>query len=594
MLNSGIRRFALSMVIAVVAVASCVKDTLKETNNGSAIDFRMATQTRATEATAANIETFYVTARVPGYEANYFTDVPYLKAAGDVFMSSSPYYWPVVGKLHFYAYAPSLNNFGDATLAIDATSQKVTNFVTASRFVDQKDFIVASKEQTKAAGTSGVELQFEHKLSQIEVHAKNANSAYNCSIKGVMIGGMASTGDFNFSPAGAAEWIIDEDANPVNVFEIYETPNEINSFATNIMGPGGNAMLIPQQLIPWNPETKAGAYIAVYAHITTAEGALVYPRPADGVKDGYEWLVVPIDTEWLPGYKYIYTLDFSQGAGTDFSGVPVLGDKIHFAVDEIDWNHMSTVQTTAADFIGTWDVVLCESWRHYREDYTPSEEQLKNWPPYDKYDTEEELGTTGKVPQDMRRTRVINENTIQIYPGIDGWEVNLGFKIKDGYLYITAQKLTGEIVESKYPIIDYSKDSFTMYTGNQAGNYYLEKIYYYKKVGDNDAGNLEGRWELMRGTCYDGYYHPDNNAEPDNSIDISTIDPRLTCIEVENNIVTYIDKGDESVALEGDNFILDGKTYTFKDVKTSTMLLKYYPYENNTTYVNYLYYKRIY
>ena len=39
--------------IAAVAFASCAKDAVKEVNNGRAIDFRVATQTRASETTTA-------------------------------------------------------------------------------------------------------------------------------------------------------------------------------------------------------------------------------------------------------------------------------------------------------------------------------------------------------------------------------------------------------------------------------------------------------------------------------------------------------------------------------------------------------------
>lgn len=589
MLNLGNRRVALLMVVIVFAVASCVRDTLKETNNGSAIDFRMATQTRASESTASDIVTFYVTAQMDGFEKNYFTDVPYIRGVNDVFLSSEPYYWPASGELNFYAYTPSLDSFGsDVQLEFDPDSRKIRNFVTASTFKDQIDFLVANQSASKADGAVGVELCFEHKLSQIEVHAKNANSAYRYSIKGVMIGGMASEGDFNFSPArGEEDWIIDEQAEPVSVYEIYDNVNEIGTFARNIMGVDGNAMLIPQQLTPWDPATGKGAYIAVYAQIKTAQGAMVYPRPTEGVvSEGYDWLVVPIDTKWEAGYKYVYTLDFSNGAGTDLNGVRVLGDKIHFSVDEILWNTTTTVQTTAADFVGTWEIVLCESFRTYKEGV----EVDPNWPPYDRYDTDVELSHTSKVPSDMRRTRVLNENQVQIYPGIGNyWENTLGFKIQDGYLYITAN-VGGQIVENKYLVIDYSKDSFTMYSGEWKSDYYMEKIYYYQKVSDNEDGTIDGKWELVRGTLFNGAYYP--NKYP-SRFDISTVNPRLNSFEVENNTVKFDSVPEETAQLANMSFVLDSNTYEFTDVKTSTMLLKYYPYENDTSNVCYLYYKRI-
>ena len=590
MLNLGIRKFALCAVIAILAFASCVNDTLKEANNGSAIDFRVATMTRATETTAANIETFYVTARIPGVENNYFTSVPYMKASDDIFVSSEPYFWPAAGELQFYAYTPTLDNFGsDARLTINSTNQKVSNFVTASYFEDQKDFIVAVKSSTKQQGSSGVQLQFEHKLSQIEVHARNSNLGYQYKIAGVKIGGMASKGDFNFSAGnGAAEWVVDTDSDPVEVYETYTSAKELGPLATNIMGPNGNAMLIPQQLIPWDPANQKGAYIAVYAQIKTAEGAIVYPRPDEysPIYKPYDWLVVPIDTEWQSGSRYIYTLDFSVGAGTDFNGVKVLGDEIRFALDKLNWNNTSTVQTTAADFIGTWDVVLCESWRQYK----PGTTIRPDWPPYDLYDTEDELSSSGKVPQEMRRTRVLSEDVVQLYPGIDGWETSLGFRIQDGYLYITAKTPDGEIQESKYLIINYSKDSFIMQSEDELNDYYMQKVYYYKKVSDNEEGQLSGKWKLERGLYFSGIYNPySNNTEPDGKVDISSVDSRLLYLDItaDNSGNGYFN-GDVTTIVNN-QFNIDSTTYSFTDVKTSTMLVKF-DYESM---VGYMYYSRV-
>ena len=600
MLNSGIRRFALLMVIAVVAVASCVKDTLKETNNGSAIDFRMATLTRAVESTAVNIDAFYVTARIPGVENNYFTDIPYLKGAGDVFYSAEPYYWPAAGDLQFYAYCPSLDNFGSAaTLEISANSQKVTNFVTASSFDEQKDFVVATETASKSTSASGVELCFEHKLSQIEVHAKNANPGYKYSVKGIMIGGMASKGDFNLSPAtGESEWVVDKEANPVLVYEIYDELKEIGPFATNIMGQGGNAMLIPQQLTPYSYSEEGGSFIAVYAQVRTVEGALVYPRPKNGDNNSYNWLVVPIDTEWQSGYKYIYTLDFSNGAGTDFSGVPVLGDKIHFAVDEIKWNPTASVQSTAADFVGTWDMMKCESWRTYYLESNDVPQSVKDymdsWPPYAMYDTDDDLSNSGVVSPEMRRTRVLdqgNKHEILLYPGIDGWETTLGFRIEGDFLCITAYYNGLPVQDNKYLIIDYTKDTFTVYSGELnereyngfSYDYFMEKIFYYKKVSDNEAGSIDGKWKLDRGSYFSVYSNPQR-------INIDNIDSRLKYLDI-----TLEENGNgllngEATTIENNEFTLDSTTYTFTDIMTSTMLVKY---DYNGSDVGYLYYSRV-
>lgn len=90
---------------------------------------------------------------------------------------------------------------------------------------------------------------------------------------------------------------------------------------------GESAMLIPQKLVPWNPNSdpansKKGVYISVFTKITTSEGTQIFPETAEE----YAWVAVPIDTEWEAGNKYVYTLDFTDGAGyTD----PIYGAAIH-------------------------------------------------------------------------------------------------------------------------------------------------------------------------------------------------------------------------------------------------------------------------
>lgn len=114
-----------------------------------------------------------------------------------------------------------------------------------------------------------------------------------------------------------------------------------------------NAMLLPQQLTAWTPETDKknannGAYIALKIQITTKDGARVYPAKAKG---DYDWAAVAINTNWEARKKYVYTLDFSNGAGkvdpekpqpvdpTDpfKPGEDILGGPIKFKVTVADW-----------------------------------------------------------------------------------------------------------------------------------------------------------------------------------------------------------------------------------------------------------------
>ena len=501
MLNRVLNRFVLLLGLAALVCASCVKDTVRETNEGTAIDFRVAGITRATEAQSGDIDVFYVTARASAFENNYYTDVPYIKAANGFFLSSTSYYWPGSAELQFYVYTPALDDFGqDAELAIGAGSQKIMNFTIASDLSSQKDFLVAEATGSKESQATGVELYFNHKLSQIEVHAKNSNPGYVYSIRGIKIAGVASRADFDFNPsAGASEWIVDPDCDPLEVYEIYGEGKELTTFAQNIMGTEGNAMLIPEQLVPWDKNTGEGAYLAVYAQIKTAEGAMVYPRPTSG--ESYGWLLVPLDTEWESGCRYVYTLDFSEGAGMDENGTDILGGAISFTVQELHWNEQSTVESTAADFIGSWELQYVDSFREYK----PGEEEDPDWPRHAVYGPED-FGDSSKVPSEMIRTRVCENNLIYLFPGVPGYETECDFRIQGGYLYITPILEDGTYGEgSSYLIRDYSENSFAIVSESELSSYSLKKIFYYKKADvdfellhekDDAESLLDGQWTL--------------------------------------------------------------------------------------------------
>ena len=322
-----------------MALASCAKDSVKEVNNGRAIDFRVATQTRATETTTANLSTFYVTA-IDAKGSNYFTNAAFTKIE-EYFSSSPAYYWPGDGSnLNFYAYAPAAETLG-AIVTINKTTKTLAGFSPAAEFADQKDFVTATATGSKANETTGVALTFDHQLTQIEVKARNANEAYVYKIKGVRIAQPLSKANFDFT---TKQWTPGTDKA---IYQVqYSNEITLNTYGQCIMETeGDNAMLIPQQLVAWDPENdktnaKKGAYLSVYAQVETAEGARVYPK-VDGMD--YAWLAVPVDTKWEAGYKYVYTLDFTNGAGYSDpldgpeTGEQVLGGPIKFTMTVNTW-----------------------------------------------------------------------------------------------------------------------------------------------------------------------------------------------------------------------------------------------------------------
>lgn len=334
------------MAMTAMLIASCSSDDVVSTNTGRAIDFRTSVGTRGAETTTANISKFWVTA-IDEADANYFSKQEFTKD-GEFFTSSPLYYWPA-GELNFVAYSPSETDLG-ATVTINNTTKTLADFSPAAKIADQKDFVTATATGTKAANeTNGVELTFVHQLSQIEIKAKNANTGYVYKVVGVRIGKPVSKGTFTF---GTNRWSLTTTEKTNYAVEYTAAPRTLAADAATMMGTANdNAMLLPQQLVAWTPDedktnTRKGAYIALKIQITTKDGARVYPA-----KGEYDWAAVAINTNWEAGKKYVYTLDFSSGAGkvdpekpepTDPTdpfkpGEDILGKPIKFTVAVTEW-----------------------------------------------------------------------------------------------------------------------------------------------------------------------------------------------------------------------------------------------------------------
>lgn len=203
----------------------------------------------------------------------------------------------------------------------------------------------------KTDEAAGVALTFGHRLSQIEIKAKNTNDGYVYKVQGVRIGQPVSKATFDF---GTTSWQLG--SVKTNYEATYAgSEKTLTGTAASIMAEeDDNAMLIPQQLIAWTPDTdktntNKGAYLAVKVNITTKDGARVYPSVGE-----YDWVAVAVNTKWEPGQKYVYTLDFSNGAGkvdpekpmpgpTDpfKPGEDVLGSAIKFTVTVTPWTSAS-------------------------------------------------------------------------------------------------------------------------------------------------------------------------------------------------------------------------------------------------------------
>lgn len=343
-------KLLLLAAVPAMMLASCANDepVNVRTSADDAITFRTGMGSRATETTNDNLSEMYVTAFTK--TTPYFENALYTKGNDSFFTSSSHYSWLADrDTITFRAYSPSQALLG-ADITVDGQSMVMNDFSVAEEIADQQDFITANATGTKEAnGVNGVELTFDHRLSQIQVDAKSSSDTYNYQVVGVRIGRVQYMGSFDFV---TSKWTLDE-WHDTAIYDASTDAIDLTSDAQTIMGPSGNAMLMPQELNPWDPtgdpdNVARQSYISVQVRITRKDnGMVIYPYPTDNVTDEngqlrkYAWASVPLGGEWLPGMKYIYTLDFTNGAGNvdpddPTPGDPVLGD-IKFKVTVNPW-----------------------------------------------------------------------------------------------------------------------------------------------------------------------------------------------------------------------------------------------------------------
>lgn len=364
--------------MAVAALASCSKDDVVDVNKGEGISFRASLDkalTRANVTKLENLAAFNVTA--VGNGANYFTNLAVTSDDnGNTWKTASTYYWPGY-QLAFFAYSPQTPA---GTVSIDNSGKKITGFSPEQAVANQKDLVISYNTGTKAGNeTSGVAMNFKHALSQIEVKAKCSNDKIKIEVIGVKLANAAAKADFTFPETETntaytlqqsqwADWSEKDVHDKAYMIQNLGTPVTLNGTAQSIMFGDDNFMLIPQQLTKWDGTAATiGAYLSVLCRIYGGENqdVLLYPQPttSDDKTGKYAFAAVGIDTNWEPGKKYTYTLDFcgnGDGAGeidpnptdpTDPSnpnvdndpieggqgGDPVLGAPIKFTVTVDDW-----------------------------------------------------------------------------------------------------------------------------------------------------------------------------------------------------------------------------------------------------------------
>lgn len=320
----------LFAALAASVMVSCSNDDIVDVNHGEGIAFRASMDRALTRANATNLENlnaFNVTAI--GNGQNYFTNMPVTSDdKGSTWKPAHTYYWPSYD-LSFFAYAPQEPG---GTVSIDNNGKKITGFSPSKKVSEQKDLVVSYNTGNKKNNEgNGVAMNFKHALSQIEVKAKCSNDKIKIEVLGVKMENAAAKADFTF-PEEVTDanytltqnkWSNLQEKNDHSKAYMIKGKDkvELNAEAKSIMFDNGNFMLIPQKLTAWDGTTsQTGAYLSVLCRIYSLDGGnetLLYPEPTidDPKTDKYAFAAVAIDTNWEPGKKYTYTLNFCGNGG---------------------------------------------------------------------------------------------------------------------------------------------------------------------------------------------------------------------------------------------------------------------------------------
>lgn len=283
-----------------------------------------------------------------------------------------PYFWQDT-PLHFYAWYPKSEDGteGAGTMSVDTSNGYAITYTPAQSAALQKDFSVAYNVGNKEDdGSTGVNLNFRHALSQVEIVVNNGSTLPDNTVivKGLKVGNVIKSGTMTMpvlvTTEAAAEgnlltglWhgnvrTATGDKNIQTYSIIHNSPISIaRGSAASVMGAGGNWMVVPQVATPdvvWDVE-KGGAgdkmYIALLVKLMQGS-ATVYPHsgtPAADKEGDYAWTAVPIPAEASleSGKKYTFTLTFiinTGNAGNHISdGKEVLSHPIKLVVTVDDW-----------------------------------------------------------------------------------------------------------------------------------------------------------------------------------------------------------------------------------------------------------------
>lgn len=341
------KKLMFLLPVAALAMASCSssEDVAQNVQTPSQeLKFFPAVEgtTRGAIETTASISKFYVYADGDLKDAitegsNYSAAWQAVNKVGTVWTPQAKMWWATdteLGKVAegtFTAFANALDNAGDPMEEADA-NKKLVDVTVPTALASQKDLVVAYNAGKRTDFISGVPLHFRHALSQIVVNATYANDAdvstdnypeLVVKVKGIKFVNLATTGTLTLPTASTAAG---NAYDPVWA-SVTGSAEFASAAATELTlanaaqyiddSESGHPLLLMPQTTAATTNLAAtpttGAYLMVEVDIDEkVSGNAVYPKDGYTGNGGYAWIAVPVDINWKGGYKYTYTLNFSN------------------------------------------------------------------------------------------------------------------------------------------------------------------------------------------------------------------------------------------------------------------------------------------
>lgn len=369
----------IGKILAVAAVAtvfaSCSnEEELANVGKSESNAIRFAgisglSDTRATPINTANLTTtnFEVMAFMSADNALFMggkhelghsdqgVKIVYNTSAWDYADKDQQAYWPTEGgDVDFLAVSPAMMNDLIPYFGYDMTSAAKTityttfdEYGSSSSTIANQDvmYAVAKGRNKTNNGTTPVQMNFKHILSQVVFKAKTTSSILEVDVENVKIHNFVHGGTFTLPEEEPAmsNWSLSPVAGGAYTVKLNAANVKTNNAVVNLSDMNSPLMLIPQKLTKWS---------------TYSEGTAVPKNEADGKKEcyleismklkqndsyligsaaKYKTVYVPFDNGedgWQPGKRYIYTLIF--GGGYDDQGEPMLSP-ITFDAATTNW-----------------------------------------------------------------------------------------------------------------------------------------------------------------------------------------------------------------------------------------------------------------